>query len=84
MRKLMSIVLMLILVCVLQAQEFRCTVTINSQKLQTTTQGYESSDKKVFDNMKQAIEDLVNGRKWTSLTLEPVEQLDCSISLILS
>lgn len=66
------------------AQEFRCTVTINSQKLQTTTQAYQSTDKKVFDNMKQAIEDLVNGRKWTNMTFEPVEQIDCSISLILS
>lgn len=66
------------------AQEFRCTVTINSQKLQTTTQAYQSTDKKVFDNMKQAIEDLVNGRKWTNMTFESVEQIDCSISLILS
>lgn len=66
-----------------RAQEFRCTVTINSQKLQQSTQGYDSGDKKVFENMKQAIEDLVNGRKWTNMTLEPVEMLDCSIALIL-
>ena len=66
-----------------RAQEFRCNVTINSQKLQQSTQGYDSGDKKVFENMKQAIEDLVNGRKWTNMTLEPVELLDCSIALIL-
>ena len=65
-------------------QEFRCSVTINSQKLQQTTQGYDSGDKKVFENMKQAIEDLVNGRKWTNMTLEQVELLDCSIALILN
>ena len=67
-----------------RGQEFRCSVTINSQKLQTTTQGYESGDKKVFDNMKQAIEDLVNGRKWTNMSFEQVELLDCSIALILN
>lgn len=75
---------LLCLLSVGRAQEFRCAVTINSQKLQTTTQGYESSDKKVFENMKQAIEDLVNGRRWTNITFEQVEQIDCSIALILS
>ena len=84
MRKLLVIALLLSLLSVGRAQEFRCSVTINSQKLQTTTQGYESNDKKVFENMKQAIEDLVNGRKWTSMTFEQVEQIDCSIALILS
>lgn len=84
MRKLLVIASLLCLLSLGRAQEFRCAVTINSQKLQTTTQGYESSDKKVFENMKQAIEDLVNGRRWTNMTFEQVEQIDCSIALILS
>ena len=70
--------------CVAQGQEFRCSVQVNYQKLQTTTQAYESTDKKVFDAMKQAIEDFVNGRRWTQMEVEQGEQLDCSISLILS
>lgn len=84
MRRLLVIASLLSLLSVGRAQEFRCSVTINSQKLQTTTQGYESNDKKVFENMKQAIEDLVGGRRWTNVTFEPVEQIDCSIALILS
>lgn len=67
-----------------RAQEFRCNVTINSQKLMQSTQGYDSGDKKVFDNMKQAMEDLINGRKWTAMTFEQVELIDCSIMLILT
>ena len=70
--------------CVTQGQEFRCSVQVNYQKLQTTTQAYESTDKKVFDAMKQAIEDFVNGRRWTQMEVEQGEQVDCSISLILS
>lgn len=66
------------------AQEFRCAVSINYQKLLTTTQGYSSDDKKVFDNMKQAIEDFVNSRKWTSLELQSGEMIECGISIILS
>ena len=67
-----------------QAQEFRCTVNINNQKLMTTTQSYESTDKKVFENMKQAIEDFVNGRRWTNLDFQQQERIDCSISLVLN
>ncbi|MBQ9418502.1 MAG: DUF4835 family protein [Bacteroidales bacterium] len=71
--------------CVAKAQEFRCNVQVNSQKLMTTTQAYESAgDKKVFENMQHAIEDFVNGRKWTNLKMEQVEQIECSIALILN
>lgn len=66
------------------AQEFRCAVSVNYQKLLNTTQQYASDDQKLFDNMKQAIEDFLNSRKWTNLQLEQNELIDCSISIILS
>ncbi len=85
MRQFVSIVLMLLCFCSVRGQEFRCSVQVNSQKLMTTTQQYESAgDKKVFDNMKQAIEDFVNGRRWTNIDFQPIEQIDCSIALILN
>ena len=59
------------------AQEFRCSVTINSQQIQTT-------EKQIFETMKQSIEDFVNNRKWTNATFEAYEKLDCNIGLILS
>lgn len=85
MRRFVSIVLMLLCFCHVWGQEFRCSVQVNSQKLMTTTQPYESSgDKKLFENMKQTIEDFINGRRWTNIDFQPVEQIDCSISLILN
>lgn len=66
------------------AQEFRCAVSVNYQKLLTTTQGYASDDKKVFDNMEQAIEDFVNSRKLTNLEVQSNEMIECGISIILS
>lgn len=66
------------------AQEFHCAVSVNYQKLMNTTQAFESSDKSVFDNMKQALEDFVNNRRWTNLELEQHEKLDCTISLVLT
>ena len=83
-KRVLAILLVLTNLGVLHAQEFRCAVSVNYQKLMSTTQSYESSDKKVFENMKQALEDFVNSRRWTNLELEPHEYLDCSLSLILS
>lgn len=84
MRRLLTIALTMMCLCTAGAQEFRCNVQVNYQKLMTTTQAYESTDKKVFDNMKQAIEDFINGRRWTNLQFEQQEQIDCSLSLILN
>ena len=78
------ILLAVLLLCPIRAQEFRCAVSINYQKLMTTTQSYESSDKKVFDNMKQALEDFINSRQWTNLEMDQNERLDCTFSIILS
>lgn len=65
------------------AQEFRCAVSVNYQKLMSTTQAYATSDTKIFESMKQAVEDFINARKWTALEMEQNELLDCTFSLIL-
>jgi hypothetical protein len=77
-------VALILAVSSIRAQEFRCAVSVNYQKLLTTTQGYASDDKKVFDNMKQAIEDFVNSRKLTNLEVQSNEMIECGISIILS
>ncbi len=85
MRKFVVIMLILTSFCAVRAQEFRCVVQVNYQKLMNTTQAYESGgDKKVFESMKQAMEDFINGRRWTNLQFEQQELIDCSISLILN
>lgn len=66
------------------AQEFRCSVSVNYQKLQNTTQAYETADIKIFETMKQSIETFMNAQKWTNLEFEQNEKIDCSISLVLS
>ena len=85
MRWILSIVLIMFCFGVAQGQEFRCNVTINYQKLLTTTQAYESAnDKKVFDNMKEAIENFINGRRWSVIEFQQQEQIEWSFSLILT
>ncbi|MCQ2295567.1 MAG: DUF4835 family protein [Bacteroidales bacterium] len=78
------ILLALTLLSVAHAQEFRCAVSVNYQKLMNTTQSYESTDKAVFDNLKQALEDFINNRRWTNLEFDQQERLDCNFSLILT
>ncbi len=83
-KKLLIVFIVTALSVVASAQEFRCAVQVNYQKLQSTTQQYETGDYKIFETMKTAIEDFMNNTRWTNLELEQNEKLDCSISLILS
>lgn len=85
MHKCVTVILLIVMgLGAVRAQEFRCAVSVNNQKLLSTTQGYESTDKKVFESMKQALEDFINSRRWTTLELQQHEKIDCSFSLILS
>ena len=84
MRVFCAIVFMFMAFNATVAQEFRAAVSVNYQKLLNTTQGYATSDTKVFETMKQSIEDFVNGRKWTNLDLEEQEKLDAAIGITLT
>jgi len=56
-----------------QAQELNCKVSINvGPKVQTT-------DRAVFNDMKQALELFMNSRKWTNDVFQPHEKINCSI-----
>lgn len=84
-RFFLLIVLIMMTFCSVQGQEFRCAVSVNYQKLLTTTQPYESAnDKKVFESMKSALEDFINGRRWTNMELKDEEKIECTFALILS
>lgn len=79
-----AILLGIMLLGTINAQEFRCAVSVNAQKLTNSSQAYETTNKALFDNMKQALEDFINNRRWTNLELEQHEKLDCSFNLVLT
>lgn len=55
------------------AQELSCNVSVNvGPKVQTT-------DRAIFDDMKSAIQQFINARKWTNDTFQPHEKISCSI-----
>lgn len=58
-------------------QELNCKITVNSDKI-------SGSDKSIFKNMEDAINQLVNGRKWTDVSFSPNEKIDCSMFITIN
>ena len=57
------------------AQELRCTVNINSDQV-------PGSNKSVFTTLKQSIEEYVNTLRWTNMTFQEKERIECSMLLV--
>jgi hypothetical protein len=55
-----------------QAQELNCVVNINASQIQT-------SDRGIFRDMKQAIEQFMNNRKWTNDGFKVHEKINCTL-----
>lgn len=76
MRKISLIVLLLIGASA-YAQELRCKVSINSQAIATSEQG-------IFKDMKNAVEQFMNTRKWTNDTYRQHEKIDCNFLITIT
>jgi hypothetical protein len=59
------------------SQELNCTVTINATQIPT-------SDRGIFRDMKIAIEQFMNTRKWTNDTYKVYEKINCKILLTIT
>lgn len=59
------------------AQELRCQVEVNSQKI-------EGTNKSVFESLKQAMNDYMNENRFTTATFSPTEKIDCRLYLTVS
>lgn len=60
-----------------QAQELNCTVTINSARVQT-------SDRGIFRDMKIALEQFMNSRKWSGDAYKPYEKINCNMLITMT
>jgi hypothetical protein len=77
MRKGILLALLFCSPCLLLAQELNCTVTINASQIQT-------SDRNVFRDMKTAIEQFMNTRKWTNDSYKPYEKINCNMLITIT
>lgn len=64
----------LLLIVPSSAQELQVRININSQQVQGT-------DKSVFDNLKQTMEQFMNEHQWTDLQFQENERIDCTFNI---
>ncbi len=58
----------------MQAQELMAKVNINSQQIQGT-------DKSVFENLQQTLEQFINEQQWTDLQFQQNERISCTFNI---
>ena len=72
--RLASILLAMLWITTVRAQELQVKININTQQV-------EGSDKSVFDNLKQTLEQWINDRQWTELQFQKHERIVCNFNL---
>ena len=72
--RLASILLAMLWITSVRAQELQVKININTQQV-------EGSDKSVFDNLKQTLEQWMNDRQWTELQFQKHERIVCNFNL---
>lgn len=74
MRNVLQILVVLLAVFQLQAQELNCSITVNSDKI-------PGSNKQVFATLENALNEFVNQKRWTSFNFKPQERVECNLTL---
>jgi len=77
MRKIFLILIALLSSSRVFSQELKCSVSINASQIQT-------SDAGVFQDMEKAIEQFMNGRKWTNDTYKNHEKIVCNFLITIT
>lgn len=72
MYKCLSIVFLLCLPLYTEAQELNCNVIINADRIET-------SDRRVFQDMRNAFSQFLNNRKWTNDVFGNEERINCNL-----
>jgi hypothetical protein len=70
------ITLAMLIVNPLQSQELNCNLIINSDQIQ-------GSNKSVFNTLQKTASEFMNNRRWTSLSFEQEERIECTLTMII-
>lgn len=77
MKKLPVLMMLLMTVCGLRAQEFRATVEVNTQKI-------EGTNKNVFDQLQESMNSYMNETRFSDATFSPTEKLETRLFFTIS
>lgn len=75
--KFFKILLVLLAVTQVNAQELSATITINSDKI-------SGSNKQVFSTLERSLTEFVNQKKWTNKKFKPQEKIQCAFVLTIT
>ena len=75
MRYVACVVALLAMSISLGAQELKCNISINSEQVQ-------GSNKAVFTTLQQSMEEFVNTQRWTNMTFQEKERIECSMMIV--
>ncbi len=70
--RFIAIVFFVIISANLYSQEFLCSVDVTASQVQ-------GSDRQVYDDMKNALMEFVNNRKWTNYDFKVEERIECTM-----
>jgi hypothetical protein len=74
MKKGILTLLYILLAVSMEAQELQVKININSSQV-------EGSDKSVFENLQQTLEQWMNDKQWTELQFQKNERISCSFNI---
>ncbi|WP_457611483.1 type IX secretion system protein PorD [Lutibacter sp.] len=74
MRNILQIILILLTVTQLKAQELNCSITVNSDKI-------PGSNRQIYTTLQRSLGELVNQKRWTNFNYKLQERIDCNLTL---
>lgn len=77
MKRYLLVLLMLLGFGLVKGQELKCDVSVNSDRI-------ENMDRTVIDDLKTAVFEFMNTRRWTTEKFQPHEKIECSMLINLS
>lgn len=75
MRHIVAILALIAMSIPMTAQELKCTISINSEQVQ-------GSNKAIFTTLQQSMEEFVNTQRWTNMTFQEKERIECSMMIV--
>ena len=75
MRHIVAILALIAMSIAMTAQELKCTISINSEQVQ-------GSNKAVFTTLQKSMEEFVNTQRWTNMTFQEKERIECSMMIV--
>ena len=75
MRHIVAILALIVMSIPMKAQELKCNISINSEQVQ-------GSNKALFTTLQQSMEEFVNTQRWTNMTFQEKERIECSMMIV--